>query len=97
MLGVYLAAGTSIVKAAPGWVTPKAPYPAAARYEGEQGIVKLKVTTGTTGRVVKVVISAPAKQRDIPNIASSCKNWVLAKWSGPPNQTLQTEMQFALR
>ena len=97
LLGIYLAISTPVAMAAPGWVTPRAPYPAAARYKHEQGIVKLKVTTGATGRVVKVVVSVPAKQEDISDITGSCGNWVFAKWSGPPNRVLETQMEFVLR
>lgn len=98
LLGVFLVTGApSGAMAAPGWVTPMVPYPPAVRYTQERGIIKLKVTTDATGKVAKVVISVSAKQRDIPNLAEACKNWVLAKWSGPPNQVLQTQVQFVLR
>ena len=95
-LFVCFAAAPRTLQAAPQWVMPKIPYPYAARATHEQGTVRLTMTTDATGRVVKVVVSVPAKQADLPEIGKECVRWILAHWSGPPNTTAKTELTFLL-
>ena len=93
---VCFAATPRPLQAAPPWVMPKVPYPHAAMLNREQGIVRLTMTTDATGKVVKVVGAVPAKQPDLPEISKECVRWVLAHWSGPPNTTAKTELNFRL-
>ncbi len=91
---VCFTAAPRTLQAEPQWVMPKIPYPHAAMVNHEQGIVRLTMTTDTTGKVVKVVVAVPAKQPDLPEISKECVRWVLAHWSGPPNTTKKTELNF---
>ena len=93
---VCCAAAPRALQAAPQWVMPKIPYPHAAMLSHEQGIVRLTMTTDATGKVVKVVVAVPAKQADLPEISKECVRWILAHWSGPPNTTAKTQLEFRL-
>ena len=93
---VCFTAAPCTLQAAPPWVMPKVPYPHAAMLGHEQGTVILTMTTDATGRVIKVVVSVPAKQPDLPEIGKECVRWILAHWSGPPNTTAKTQLEFRL-
>ena len=91
---VCLTALPRTLQAEPHWVMPKVPYPYAAGATHEQGVVFLTMTTDATGRVIKVAVSVPAKQPDLPEIGKECVRWALAHWSGPPSTTAKIRLEF---
>lgn len=77
-----------------GWRIPKPAYTFALRGRRLQGVARIRVTTGSNGRVVDAVIikSTGSAALDENTVAS-----VRANWSGPPKASAIREVEYRLQ
>ena len=80
-----------------GWVTPRPPYPAAARMHHESGTVFLYLKTDAAGKIADVHVADQPESTKSEALREGAVSYTRSNWHGPPNSQAVVKILFQLR